>query len=130
MASQGLGYEDVYPLVILVRVADAYGNPPTGNTIISPLSIRPTYDTTQALEFPFRETLLQVMFTGTFLELVDGAQVEYVGPTLEGTWAIVVVNENGQMWQLPNGLADPDTWPQFANDIDPTQGGVVVTTTP
>ena len=126
----GLGYEDVYPLVFLVRVADAYGNPPTGNTIISPLPIRPTYDTTQALETPFGETLLQVLFTGTFLEVVDGAQVEYTGATLEGTWAIVVVNENGQMWQLPNGLADPDTWPQFADDIDPTQGGVVVTTTP
>jgi len=125
-----IGYEDVYPIVIMALVADADGNPPTGNTIISPLPVRPTYDTSQALETPFQETLLQLLFTGTFIELVDGEQVEYQGAPPEGTWGVAVLNENGQMWQVPNGLADPDTWPQFADDIDATQSGVVVTAIP
>ena len=38
-----------------------------------------------------------------------------------------MLNENGQMWQVPNGLSDPDTWPEFADWIDPTQGAMVVT---
>ena len=124
----GAGYEDVYPVVIIALVADADGNPipDDANTIISPLPIRPTYDTSVPVETPFTTTELQLLFTGVFYELVDGERVELEEP-VEGTWGLAVLNENGQMWQVPNGLSDPDTWPEFADWIDPTQGAMVVT---
>ena len=122
----GVDYEDVYPIVLMALVLDADGNEPEG-TIISPLPIRPTYDTSVPAETPFTTTQLQLLFTGTFLEIIDGEQVEYEGDPPEGVWGVAVLNENGQMWQVPNGLSDPDTWPEFADSIDPTQGAVVVT---
>jgi len=122
-----LGYEDVYPQVLMVLIVDADGNAPVG-TFISPLPLLPSYDTSQPPNTAFTATHVQGLFTGVVYESVDGELIEVMDPRpFEGTWGLLVLNENGQTWQVPNGLSDPETWPEYANWIDPTQGAVVVT---
>ena len=121
------GYEQVYPQVLMVLIADAGGNKPVG-TFVSPLPVLPYYNTNQPPNTPFTTTNVKVLFTGTVYESVGGELIELTDPApMEGTWSLLVLNENGQTWQVPNGLSDAETWPEFAHWVDPTQGAVVVT---
>ncbi|MED5373265.1 MAG: hypothetical protein VX899_19760 [Myxococcota bacterium] len=102
-----LGALDMWPLVLLVQISDASGEPvetpALTQMLVSPFGVA---DETP-VNTPFASDTLSLMFLPQAQRtLADGTVEVLAGDAFpRGSYQLVVINQSGQLWAMPNSLA-------------------------
>lgn len=144
-AAADFGAVQMWPRVLLRLVADENGDPPERTWLSEALiDFRDPGDDTfplpRALSYgadwtppryltpnvPTTTSSLPLIWTGKAVPLLeDGTPGEEIsGPDLPaGVWGVIVMNQTGQIWVLPNSLSSEDLW---GADAIASQAGALV----
>jgi uncharacterized protein (DUF2141 family) len=114
------GIVDVFPRVVLQQIADDKGKPMTGVVIPTrtlPQAVLPALENLPNGAAPLARDQVTVLIEPV---AVNASTQQPIGPPLPGTYRVVVIEKNGQVWQLPNSLGATDsTQAQLVTFVQP-----------